>query len=334
MDDRTDLPDRRLEARAAQLKAADDWAGLCRELGTVDAGLLAQTPNAAYAYGEALYRMGRPDDLAAFAEVFETSARANSSPASTLRALNMAGVAAFELGDLDEATRRLDDVLEMAYSEGNHEMLAPAANNLGAIADLQGRTDEAVSYYRLALPLYEQAGRLHGVAQTHHNLGLSYRALRRVEDAIRSHEKTLEIAAGVGYRSMVALSLAARAECELDLGNVEIAFPLADRSIGIARDCEDPVSEGDALRVRGAVRSRQGHVDEALLDFEAAEEIAVRTSNSLLHAETLRDRGACLVDHAREDEGRPLLSQAAAELRLLGAVAKAEVIELGLPPEG
>lgn len=330
----TDPPDRSLEARAAALKAADDWAGLCRELGAVEAPVLVQSPLAAYAYGEALYRTGRPEDLAAFARVFEAAARASADPDGTMRALNMAGIAAFELGRMEEAARCLDSVLELAHAEGHPELLAPAANNLGAIADLQGRWEEALSYYRLALPLYEQADHHHGVAQTHHNLGLTYRALERLAEAVRSHEKTHEVASAIGYRPLVALSLSARAECELDLGDVVLAGELVDRSLGFSRACEDPVSEADAIRVRGLVRCRRGQLDEALADFDTAETIAVRTGNALLHAETVRDRGACLAAHSRPDEGDALLEKAAEELRALGATAKAAAVERIRRPGG
>jgi tetratricopeptide (TPR) repeat protein len=323
----SDSRERRWETRAAELKAADDWVGLCREFDAVDPAALARSSTAAYAYGEALYRLGRPRDLASFADVFEAASRSNADAAGTRRALNMGGVAAFELGQMDQARRRLEAVLEMAYAETDHEMLAPAANNLGAIADLEGRTDEALSYYRLALPLYEQAGKPHGLAQTYHNLGISYRALRQIEEALRSHEKTLEIAGGIGYRPLVALSLSARAECEVDRGNTDLALELSERAIGIARESQDPVSEGEALRVRGVVHGRGGRGPQALRDFEAAERMALETDNRLLRAEILRDRGYYLTAEGCVEEARPLLAEAAHELRSLGAEAKAVEIE-------
>jgi tetratricopeptide (TPR) repeat protein len=319
-------PDRLLEARASELKAADDWAGLCREFDAIGDEVLSRTPAAAYAYGEALYRTGRPRDLVRFAGVFEAASRASADAASSMRALNMAGVAAFELGDMETATRSLDALLELAHAEGDPEMLAPAANNLGAIADLQGRVEEALSYYRLALPLYEQADRPHGVAQIHHNLGLSYRELGRIGEAVRSHVRALEVADGVGYRPLVALSLSARAECELVRGDPAIATELADRSIRISRGCEDPVSEGDALRVRGVVRCQRGDVERALSDLESAIEIAERTGNSLLRAESLRDQGRCLLRAARPEEARTLLQAAITGFVELGAVAKADAL--------
>ncbi|MFV1988556.1 MAG: tetratricopeptide repeat protein, partial [Gemmatimonadota bacterium] len=236
------------------------------------------------------------------------------------------GVAAFELGDMETATRSLDALIELAQAEDDAEMLAPAANNLGAIADLQGRVEEALSYYRLALPLYEQADRPHGVAQIHHNLGLSYRELNRIGEAVRCHVKAVEVAEGVGYRPLVALSLSARAECELARGDQGIAAELADRSIQISRACEDPVSEGDALRVRGVVRCRRGDLEGALADLAAATELAGRTGNSLLHAESLRDQGRCLSQAGRPGEARALLLRAVTGFVELGAVAKADAI--------
>lgn len=322
-----DSRERRWETRAAELKAADDWVGICREFDAVDPSALAQSSPAAYAYGEALYRTGRPRDLASFAYEFEAVARANADPAGTRRALNMGGIAAFELGRMDEARQRLETVLEMSHAEIDHQMLAPAANNLGAIADLEGRTDEALSYYRLALPLYEQAKRPHGLAQTYHNLGISYRALGRTDDAVKSHEETIKVAGQIGYRTLVAMSLSAKAECEIDRGDARLALELAKRATMLARDCQDPVSEGDALRVRGLAAGRLGRADAAHMDFAAAEEVAIATDNFLLRAETLRDRGRLLLDQGRADDAEPILRRAAEELRKLGASAKARAVE-------
>lgn len=327
----SDSRERRWETRAAELRAADDWVRLCREFDAVDPSALAQSPPAAYAYGEALYRTGRSRDLASFAEVFETASRRNADPAATRRALNMGGVASFELGRMDEARSRLSAVLEMAHADTDREMLAPAANNLGAIADLEGRTDEALSYYRLALPLYEQAAEPHGLAQTYHNLGISYRSLGQTEEAIKSHEKTLDVASGVGYRPLVAMSLSAKAECEIDRGDSLLALELANRAVMVARECEDPVSEGDALRVRGLASGRLDNAHGAHLDFDAAERLATHSGNSLLLAETLRDRGRLLLDQGRPDAARPMLRRAVDRMRELGAIAKAEAIERELP---
>lgn len=326
MSDERSPPERALADRAVAFVEADDWAGLATELGALDAETLAASPRASYAYGESLYRTGKPRELAAFAEVFERRSRHAADPYAVMRALNMAGVAAIELGEIDTARDKLDTLLDLAHAENDAEMLAPAANNLGTIADLRGDLHEALAYYRLALPLWERADRLPGVAQTHHNIGLSYRALGRLDDALAAHARALDAAERAGHRPLVAMSLTARAECELDRGDPGLAGELVRRGLELAREFGDPVAEGEALRVRGLARSAIGDVAMALADFDAAGESAAVTGHSLLGAESARDAGRTLVRAGRTAEGRARLEAAAEAMRSLGADGKAREI--------
>jgi len=319
-----------MEARAARFVEADDWAGLCTALGNVESETLLRTPKAAYAFGEGLYRTGRPRELAAFADLLEVSSRRDSDPRCLMRALNMAGVAAFELGEVSDASRSFETLVELAHAEGDAEMLAPAMNNLGAIADLRCRRVEAIGYYRRAIPLFETHSRPQGVAQAHHNIGLALRDRGRLDEAVEAHQRAASIAEAAGYRPLVALSLSARAECEIRRENLRLANELTARSLVLARELADPVGEGEALRVRGLVATAQGEYAEALSDFAAAEEAGEQTGNSLLYAESLRDGGRCLLSAGREAAGREKLTRAVAVLSAMGATEKARSIQLEL----
>lgn len=331
-----------LQSRAGKLATDGRWSELYELLRERPAEATASDPALAYRFGEALYHTGRMEELAAYATVCESVTRRGADPVGTMRALNLAGIAAFELGETAKAREKFDALMELAEAERDEEMLARAANNLGAISNLRGRRHEALAYYHLAIPLYQKMGQPKGLAQTHHNLGMSYRDLGRLEDSAAAYGHAVALAGGIGYRPLVAMSTVGRAEAELLRGDLPLARQLVERGLALARAVPDPISEAEALRVRGLVQAGEsaavaaevrepgagaaGAVEAALADLEGAAELARTTRNALLEAEVERDIGRLELRRGRRDEGRRRLEAAASRLDALGAVAEARAL--------
>ena len=72
--------------------------------------------------------------------------------AALRKAVNQLGVAEVELGALDAAERVFSRALELARSDGDDLLVAHATNNMGAIANIRGRREEALTLYQLAIP--------------------------------------------------------------------------------------------------------------------------------------------------------------------------------------
>ena len=60
------------------------------------------------------------------------------------------------------------------------------ANNLGIIANMQGDYARAVGAYTRAIAAYEQAGFHRGIAESRHNLGITYREQGRLDHALEA----------------------------------------------------------------------------------------------------------------------------------------------------
>src|SRR2546430_17581463 len=122
---------------------------------------------------EAHGRQGDHLEARRWAELALVVARARGERPTELRALNYRGAIALRHGDVDEAEQRFGEALDLARAVGDHAAQARCLNNLGIIATLTGDPEAALASYQLSLAAYQQAGLVRGMAETHHNIGIS-----------------------------------------------------------------------------------------------------------------------------------------------------------------
>ncbi len=282
---------RSVTKRADELAEESRWADLLRLLDALTATERVASREVAYRFGEALYHQGRMEPLAAHASRFELAARRDRDVAGIMGALNLKGIAAFELGRPDEARRAFDSLMALAEAEGDDDMLARATLNLGALVNLQGDPATAVSLYQLALPLFHKLGQIRGLSQTHQSLAMSYRDLSRFGEAEEEYQKAVQLGLGFGYTPIVAMAVIGRAEVLVLRRDPETALGLLDWGLRLARQLGDPITEGTGLRVRALARLALNEIPRAQSDLEEALGLAQSTGNTLLEAESLRDLG-------------------------------------------
>lgn len=314
----------RLAGRADALAEEGAWQELHDALAPLE-DALPDRPSLAYRFGEALYHTARFDRLEAFAARLEEAARAGAHARVLMQALNLAFVARFELGKLEEARAKGEALVELAEAEGDDGLLAKGANNMGLIHSLEGDWEQALSCFRLALPLYERTGAGRGLAQTHHNLGNAFRYLERPDESDRAYRKAAELADEIDYPFVSAMATLGRADLERVRGRPGMARRLVERGLRQARSVGDPVTEADGLRIRGLLRASGGE-DTAggLDDLRRARELAEGSGSDLLAAEIEKDTGAVLGEAGRADEARESLQAAIATFTGLGARTEAE----------
>src|SRR5712692_808167 len=146
------------------------------------------------------------------------AAHMRGEPQAQLRARNFEGAIALLRGDLDGAERRFAEALELARLALDHATQARCFNNLGIIAFLRGDPASALASYRLALAAYQQAGVIRGVAETHHNMSISWRELRDNGRALGAADQAVRLASEVRDDSLIGLALTGRAEVHLAMG--------------------------------------------------------------------------------------------------------------------
>lgn len=313
-----------LAGRADRLAEDGAWQDL-HDLLAPRVDELLDRPSIAYRYGEALYHTARFGRLEGFSDRLEETARAGADARALMQALNLAFVARFELGRLEEARTKVEDLLELAEAEGHDGLLAKSANNMGLVHSLEGDWEQALSCFRLALPLYERTGAGRGLAQTHHNLGNAFRYLEHPDESDREYRKAGELAEKIGYPFLLTMAILGRADLERTRGHTAVARRLVKRGLQQARSVGDPVSEADGLRIRALLRAtEEDDAAGALDDLSRARELAGGAGSDLLIAEIDRDTGRVLDDTGRPDEARRALESAIASFTDLGARMHAE----------
>lgn len=317
-----------LERRSRRLEREGDWSALGDLLGSAEPDRVLARRDLSYRLGRALYHTGRMEELAGFAASFEEAARSRADAEGILQALNLAGTAAFELGRTEAARKRYEELQELAEAEGDDEMLGRSAHNLGMVLLLTGQGDEALVSYRMARTLYEKLGLRRPLAQLEHNLGIAHRDRERFRDATEAYRRAAALAEEIGYAFLEAMATVGRAEIELLAGDPRFALRLVERGLETAERVGDPVTTGEALRVRArsraAVAPGDGGLDDALADANRALELARETGSRLLEAETRRDLAVLLDRTGRREEARETLGRAVEVFREIGATAYAE----------
>ena len=322
-----------IRSTADRLASEARWDALRDLLGEVSAAELLRM-DLAYRFGEALYFTGRITELKQHAAAYEQAARATAEPLAVLYARNLAGIAAFELGLMDEAASILEGLIDRAMEEDAQPLMAKVAISLGALANLRGEPDKALAFYQLALPPMDRRCDTRGLGQVHHNLGMSYRDLGKLEDAVDEYRHAARIAQNSGFPPLVARSILGRAEVEVLRGDLALGFLLAERGRLLAADIGDPISEGTAYRIRALARVGIDSADESIrpdteafdaaaTDLALAAELADRTGHALLQGEVWRDLGRLNRRRGCFPQARLNLTRARDALASLGASAAA-----------
>ncbi len=325
----------RLNEQTALLADDHRWPAVYDLLAAADRAALLHNEVLAYRFCEALYFTARFTELRQFATDYEAASRQALDMLGVMRAINFAGIAAFECGELAAASDRFRALMDVALAERDGDMQAHAANNLGTLASLKGDHDQALSHYTRCRQAYERSGNARGVAQTVYNEGLTYADLRLVNAAMARFEQAIAIASRLDLEPLVVMARTARAELEVTLGDATLGRALANHAVSAARTLADAVSEAEALRVRALANAES--FEDAESDLTTA--LALAPDHPLLQAKIERDRGRIHLRGAQCAAGQAFLASAAERFAALGASGEATVLRQELaalvqgPPE-
>lgn len=320
------------EARA--LRAAGDWQALVgRGEGLAESELVAE-PELGLHHAVALRRVNQTRRALELARRLEAEVRKRGDGRLVIEVVMLIGATLWDSGSVAEAEHRYNDVLAMAAERGNDEAAANASNNLGILANVQGRRDLALTYYQRALASYQRQGSARGLAQTHHNLGISYRDLGFDRDADAHFRRAVDYAELSSTPEVVAMAELERAMLRARWGDPTLATEMVRRARDRFEVIGSPVGVADAERVLAIAMRAQGRDEEALAHLQAALETALSHDDAVLRAEVQRDRGLLLRDLGQADDARTALLDSIESFTQLGAAAEVEALRVILTTFG
>lgn len=285
---------------------------------------IAGSPTLALCCGIAHGRLGHHDQAARWVDM--VLSRAGDRALHT-RALNVRGAIALESGRLDEAADYFVRALAEANALGALGTLGRCCNNLGIVANLRGRHLDAVIWYTLALAAFRGARWAQGVAETEHDLRITYRDLGQLDHALESADRAVCAAKGTGNLSLLGSAIAGRAEIRALRGECRLAEREIHQALMIHRDQEDVMGEAEDLRVLALTTAALGDLDRAEQTYREAIEQAEIHNRPALGAEAGRDLAVLLAEQGRYDEARDAARAALVWFSQLGARAQARRLD-------
>jgi tetratricopeptide (TPR) repeat protein len=130
--------------------------------------------------------------------------------------------------------------------------------------DLQGHWTDWVAVLKQALDAARGLGGRSVEGDVLGGLGLAYRHLGQVEQAVVYHQKALEIAREIGDRQMEGNALGNLGTAYYSLGQVEQAVEYYQQALEIHREIGDRRNEGSALSNLGLAYRNLGQVDKGI----------------------------------------------------------------------
>ena len=319
---------------AQALADAGDYTELVTYLGGRTQDELEQSPMLALLSGIGHSRLGRLDVGQQWAMVALSRARVLGDRTLEVRGLNVCGAIALERGGISEATTFFTRAQEEAMQDNDMATLGRCANNLGIVANMQGDYGRAVGAYTRAIAAYQKARNDRGMAETQHNLGITYREQGRLDDAMHATDTAMREAERLGDRRLKAQALAGRAEIQVARGDPELAIREAQRAVVIHRDLKDAVRETEDLRILAVALGAAGRKGEAEAMFREVIARAAKHERTLLVAIAQRDLANLLAREGNVAAAREVAETARATLEQLGAKAEAEKLDALLKAPG
>jgi len=171
---------------AQELADAGRYAELLTYLGGRSPNEIEQSPMLALLNSIGQSRVGRLDLGQQWALVALSRSRVLGDRRLELRALNVCGAIALERGGISEAAHFFTRAQEEAMQDNDMASVGRCANNLGIIANMQGDYGRAVGAYTRAIAAYQAARYDRGIAESQHNLGISYREQGDLDHAMQA----------------------------------------------------------------------------------------------------------------------------------------------------
>lgn len=299
---------------------------------------LLAIPQVACYLADAWCRTGRAQEALELLARVELRIGWQKGTAAHLALLNTRGVAHFHLAQMEAAETAWRESLVAAEAAEDLGFTALAYNNLGTIADLQCRFEEAIASYERAAVFFQRRGRWAGMGWVHGNLALSYLQLGRVTEAEQHTERAIQYHDAAGNRTFRWLVELTRARIACIRGDLRLGEAMLERVRTIFDSLGLRNRVAATQKYLAGVRATEGRYPEAHALLEEALAAVRATADRREEAEIHRERALVHARQGSAEACQRALIEARALYQMLGASARAErlrreIRELGVELE-
>jgi tetratricopeptide (TPR) repeat protein len=142
-------------------------------------------------------------------------------------------------GDWPDAWRALETVEQAAKQTGHARYLAEAAMHRGILCYRQGEAGQAIAAWLEAMERFSGIDQTEGIANSHSNLGITYKALGEMSKAQEHLQAALDIYRAIDYRRGQAAALSNLGLVYRDQGHPEEAARSFKESLALHRALGD-----------------------------------------------------------------------------------------------
>lgn len=314
-----------LRAETRRMVATEAWAEL-NALLIANESVARSHPELVRLLGEGLIRVGRAREARDWLAGALPDLQRTDDRLSLRMATVLSGAAHLELGELDPARRAFEATLELARYDRDEALIARAMNNLGIVANIEGRWDDAIALYTLAVTLHQRNGDRRGLAECYHNMAITYRDRGELGEADEWERRSAEYAREAEQERLLALSRLGRAEIALRRRDFALAATTARRLALEFERIGDRIRAADAIRLEGVASTGLRHFGRARALLDRALQLSREIGALLNVAETLRARAELEEAMGRVDEAVADARSAIEVYRTLGATRESETL--------
>ena len=303
--------------------SAGAWGDVRATLERDETGAMANGSRAML-LGEACLRTGDPRTAMRWLDLAAPMLTQTGNRPSLRAVFNLQGAAAFALGALGRAEMSFGAALNMAQLDSDAMLSARATNNLGLIAALRGDIEAAIASYQRAITAYQRMGHPLGLAESWHNLGISYKTRGELTAADEAERSAIEYAVEARNPRLAAMSQVGRAEIALRRGDPAWSRATLMRAIQVFSALPDYLLEADALWLLADACDQANLLSESELALARSLELAQRHGHRLQEAQAYQTDALISSRRGNRARAREMGTRAIEIFREIGSFSAVE----------
>ncbi len=222
-----------------------------------------------------------------------------------------------QLGQFDLAEEAFARSIEKAESGVPDQLRGMIYTNSGIFNAIRGDNSRAIENFHESVYCFEAAGRLEGVAQALHNLGMIYENRGQLDEADYYYEQSLEKSREIGDRTMIATTMLNRGQIRFRQKDYSTAAAFTEQALKYMKELENPIGMADAYRLLGLLAESNRNFKRAQGLLAYSLRLNSQCKNIIGCAVSSCEYGRILVQNGRTRRGRMILEKSLAYYKTL-----------------